>query len=1400
MNKHLQILIPLLFAVFTLYSQNNNDLVVQNYHSGYDVKLMDTDSSGEHLVSYGSDKELIFYNINKRVIYKRISIIGKTEIRKLLINSKNKTVITLQNKSYYPDSSFLVVYNLSDATASKTIHLNPIIDSLGVKLNDGNFMQLNTAGDVLYLAADVYNKTYTKSGYIVVALNLSTAKLTTVTATLSSSNQLNCFQLINDTIWLATSHNLFVFNNINAWTSKWSSENNFNEITASFKPDKKGNIWLLTGNFFYLLNATTESITQKFTLDEADNFKKRNHPFAITSTGNALYVSKRNSNTSKYISEKLLYQFGNEKVDELIPDISFGFVEDMLVNEARNIVFISSSDKVYCIDYIKKQQVFVLANSVSSLQNFSFIEPGVALAVSKYDNIPVRINFAHCNVKKEPLEKEVLRAEQIQILPNLNIKVVKDGCGINFFNVATGLFLYRIVPSTNTISEEPKSKAIQENCSFTGLNNFYITANEQYLIIPAYYPKLCRLQIYDIVKRQLLHELDLRPSKDDNRQIINHIAVHKQSSIIYVETFNNNFGGLQSFIIDVVSGKTILNKDYSNSFISYDYCGAFSNISSSVLLPQNIVYNLDTKTELPLNLAGEKPVFSSDDKYIFFIQNDYIYRYEFATKLVIKLGYHHYANQLMIDPKADLLFSISVDKQILVWNTIAANNLYRFSAIVPVEQEVQPSYIFIQPDGYFTGGGNYSSFVIKNENGYLLPYEEFDRLFNRPDKLLASTGLAKPELVQQLSQIVEKRINAFKNRDVVFEATIENAAKLPLLTYENDVELTLKHNGTVVNAYQIWVNGTALFSAEGKKVSNSTASSFKEKISITDKYNRVEVCFYNQQKKESTHDYVVINKIQNVQPALWVVTVGIADYKNQDYNLTYAAKDAKDLAAVLAKSTSFTKVNVRTILNNEVNKNVLEKIDSFLKPAKPQDVVLCFFAGHGVLDKKGNFYCSTYDIDLDQPELNGISVEQFEDVLNTCTARKKIFLIDACNSGLMDEVSAFTKKSNDTLNANVKQTGRGVSLKVKRKETTDIELMHSAFLNLNKGAGLTIIAAAAGTEFAYEDAKYKNGLFTYALLNALKTGKADLNKDKSITVSELKHFVEQQVVALSQGKQRPANRRFNNYADFELWHVNDREKGQLYAAASNNDTATIKKLIDAGYDIDEADEESGFTPLHYAARQNAVHSINWLIKNGASVNQFTKLGFRPISLAVYNNHTAATYLLICANAKTDTSFIYSVNDAPKTLVQIAEIKNNQHIIYLLNNQAFIQQHYQYLNTLFDMILSNDTNAEALDAALTKSNTAINFVVPDGTVAKTLMLIATLKGDTAKVKTLLKHGASINRVAFSDFAPLHLAVFVKNKTMVQFLLANGADKNEKSSQNKKPVEYVKDDDELRLLLE
>ena len=83
------------------------------------------------------------------------------------------------------------------------------------------------------------------------------------------------------------------------------------------------------------------------------------------------------------------------------------------------------------------------------------------------------------------------------------------------------------------------------------------------------------------------------------------------------------------------------------------------------------------------------------------------------------------------------------------------------------------------------------------------------------------------------------------------------------------------------------------------------------------------------------------------------------------------------------------------------------------------------------------------------------------------------------------------------------------------------------FNHFNQGNGVDIMAAAAGNEFAYETDSLRNGLFTYSLLTALKSGDADTDNDKGISVSELQRYVSAMVKRLSKGRQQPSFRQAN---------------------------------------------------------------------------------------------------------------------------------------------------------------------------------------------------------------------------------------------------------------------------------
>ena len=72
-------------------------------------------------------------------------------------------------------------------------------------------------------------------------------------------------------------------------------------------------------------------------------------------------------------------------------------------------------------------------------------------------------------------------------------------------------------------------------------------------------------------------------------------------------------------------------------------------------------------------------------------------------------------------------------------------------------------------------------------------------------------------------------------------------------------------------------------------------------------------------------------------------------------------------------------------------------------------------------------------------------------------------------------------------------------------------------------------------EFTYQPLEWNNGVLAYALLEGLKNETADLNKDGTVRVSELKDYVSHRVQELTGGKPNPTSRRENLENDFVVW-------------------------------------------------------------------------------------------------------------------------------------------------------------------------------------------------------------------------------------------------------------------------
>ena len=342
-----------------------------------------------------------------------------------------------------------------------------------------------------------------------------------------------------------------------------------------------------------------------------------------------------------------------------------------------------------------------------------------------------------------------------------------------------------------------------------------------------------------------------------------------------------------------------------------------------------------------------------------------------------------------------------------------------------------------------------------------------------------------------------------------------------------------------LSSYNVWVNNVPVYGKKGKSLAGKTKSSISEVVGLVHGVNKIQFSCRNGSGFESLMQTFYVEK-SGAQPKkdLYLIAIGTSEYKDDRYNLNYAVKDAKDLVSLMATNEGglYNEVKTKSLYNQEVTVANVEALKSFLTTSKPDDVVMVFVAGHGVLDENFDYYFGTYDMDFTNPKVKGLVYEKLESILDGIKANKKILIMDTCHSGEIDKDDVFFVEATEENENQEDISFRAVGAAVENKSgASPSRLAGELFNDLRRGTGSTVISSAGGAEFAMESDQWKNGLFTYCLLNGLTNRTADLNKDGSIMLLELQEYVVTKVTALSQGKQIPNARIQNLELDFRIW-------------------------------------------------------------------------------------------------------------------------------------------------------------------------------------------------------------------------------------------------------------------------
>ena len=225
----------------------------------------------------------------------------------------------------------------------------------------------------------------------------------------------------------------------------------------------------------------------------------------------------------------------------------------------------------------------------------------------------------------------------------------------------------------------------------------------------------------------------------------------------------------------------------------------------------------------------------------------------------------------------------------------------------------------------------------------------------------------------------------------------------------------------------------------------------------------------------------------------FVVTIGIDAYDDPKLTLNFSANDANLVAERLAAIPGY-EVHRRTLAGvvgadgtvRRVTRAdivaVLHSLSDGPDAARPDDIVIISFSGHGWADAAGNFYLfpadASWPATAPAPDTTTlISSGDLAELLNPIRAAEITVVIDACHSAAGVAASGF-----------------------KPGPMGDAGLGQLAF-----DKGIRILAASQADDVALESSALRQGLLTYALAAEGLTatgGRADLNADGDITIDE----------------------------------------------------------------------------------------------------------------------------------------------------------------------------------------------------------------------------------------------------------------------------------------------------------
>lgn len=605
-----------------------------------------------------------------------------------------------------------------------------------------------------------------------------------------------------------------------------------------------------------------------------------------------------------------------------------------------------------------------------------------------------------------------------------------------------------------------------------------------------------------------------------------------------------------------------------------------------------------------------------------------------------------------------------------------------------------------------------------------------------------------------------------------------------------------------LSRYNVYVNEVPVHPGLGRLASGGVLE-VEERIKLSAGPNKVEISCQNSAFTESLRASLEVSVGEQVRGSLYFIGFGVSRYRNEDFNLVFPRKDVEDLKeALLGTADRFDRVYTYTFTDQECTPGAVREAKKFLSQADTDDTVVLFISGHGLHDRDpdATYYYLTHDADVDNLAQTAADFETIEDILDGIRPRKKLFLMDTCESGEHDEFrisDILASAASRGLRARtVPGSTRGGSASSAQAPRGFLAEKDRFIQNdLFRRTGAIVFSSSRGGEFSYEPAEYspkENGFFTGAILRSLRSLDADSDGDGEVGTDELRDYVTRAVSLRSEGLQNPTVDRDNTHLRFGLAlsasALTDADprglERYLAAAVRAGNIRAVRDLLGRGVRMTA---EDGAGALAEAAGDGSAEIVRLLLRHGADPKAGTASGASPAKKALDGGHREILWALIDAGASVPARAVLEAQERGDLARLRDALKSGRRVEREGRQEAFwmaVQKGYVESVEIFLRAGVNAGPAEWRDDSPVKLASRLGHREVERLLIEKIesahkVLAAVEKGDGEELARLISRGAFVGVKGFEAMGtPLLAASGRGDAAAVRILLAAGADPDDR----------------------